>query len=404
MHRLSSSLRTRSAEEGLKYAQEIAANLGITRVTDTTWLDRIGIPVYASIRPNAAVGSLCVNAGKGLRDVEAKIGAYMEAIEFSYAEYGFPKVPILESSPAEIEESYKGRIKFVDFCPLVGRVVSPNELMMAVHAHDLIGDHQVLLPAELTFIPFNTNFNKKVFGQSSNGLCSGNTIDEALVHGLCELMERDVQAFNFISDRSTFVHLDKCSSEISSLIDKIKDADLILTVRHTETEFGFSYFQAFIMEPIPESPISIATGSGLHLIKEVALIRAICEAAQSRLSHIHGGRDDIIARVNYFEKLGRSIEIDAIHKMRDQVLSVSKKSDFSALPNHGEHVESISDALILITDKLQVCGVKSVISVSLTPENTPIQVVRVVAPSLESFDPSLKRMGPRLLKYVSDTK
>ena len=77
MHRLSSSLRTRSAEESLKYAQEIAANLGITRVTDTTWLDRIGIPVYASIRPNAAVGSLCVNAGKGLRDVEAKIGAYM---------------------------------------------------------------------------------------------------------------------------------------------------------------------------------------------------------------------------------------------------------------------------------------------------------------------------------------
>jgi ribosomal protein S12 methylthiotransferase accessory factor len=88
MHRLSSSLRRRSAEETLRIiANDIAPQLGITRVTDTTWLDRIGIPVFASIRPDALKGSLCVNAGKGLRSVEAKIGAYMEAIEFSLAQY-----------------------------------------------------------------------------------------------------------------------------------------------------------------------------------------------------------------------------------------------------------------------------------------------------------------------------
>jgi DHA3 family macrolide efflux protein-like MFS transporter len=80
MYRLSSSLRSRSVEESLKYAEEIAPRLGITRVTDTTWLDRVGIPVFASIRPAAAAGSLCVNAGKGLREIEAKVGAYMEAM------------------------------------------------------------------------------------------------------------------------------------------------------------------------------------------------------------------------------------------------------------------------------------------------------------------------------------
>jgi ribosomal protein S12 methylthiotransferase accessory factor YcaO len=51
MHRLSSSLRRRSAEETLRIiANDIAPQLGITRVTDTTWLDRIGIICQYSAR------------------------------------------------------------------------------------------------------------------------------------------------------------------------------------------------------------------------------------------------------------------------------------------------------------------------------------------------------------------
>ena len=59
-----------------------------TRVTDITRLDWAGVPVYASIRPEAYPGSLCVNAGKGVTPLEAQVGAYMEAIEYAFAEYG----------------------------------------------------------------------------------------------------------------------------------------------------------------------------------------------------------------------------------------------------------------------------------------------------------------------------
>ncbi|KAF3996845.1 YcaO-like family protein [Glaciimonas immobilis] len=404
MHRLSSSLRTRSAAETLKYAMEIAPRLGITRVTDTTWLDRIGIPVYASIRPAAATGSLCVNAGKGLHDIEAKIGAYMESIEFAYAEFNDSKIPIIRSSPAEILASYNGRIDFVDLCPLMDRTILAEELMMAVCARDLLDTNEVLLPAELIFIPFHSELNRKVFGQSSNGLCSGNTTDEAIVHGLCELMERDVQAFNFIYDRSALVDLDCLSPEVTSLIRKIKNAGLIISIRHTESSFGFAYFQAFLMEAHPESPISIAIGSGLHLIKEVALVRAICEAAQSRLSHIHGGRDDLIERAKYFERLGRPIELQAIYQLRNDAQSPTKRISYSTINDSSKDIRSIADALGLIIRRLQAYGLKSICFLPLTPNNSPIQVVRVVVPSLESFDPSLKRIGPRLGKYVSDTK
>lgn len=61
MFRLSSSFRTRSAEDSLKLAKTIAREMGVTRVTNVTWLDKIGIPVFAGIRPYASKGSLNVH-------------------------------------------------------------------------------------------------------------------------------------------------------------------------------------------------------------------------------------------------------------------------------------------------------------------------------------------------------
>lgn len=105
MKKLSSSLRARSAESTLSIAKAIAAERGITRVTDTTWLDKIGIPVCASIRPYASKGSLAVHAEKGLSHIEAEIGAYMEAIEFSFAQEDSSALQVVMKTPREISAS-----------------------------------------------------------------------------------------------------------------------------------------------------------------------------------------------------------------------------------------------------------------------------------------------------------
>src|ERR1700690_4612844 len=99
---LSSSLRTTPPQVTLARARARAPALGISRVTDITRLDRVGIPVYASIRPSALPGSLCVNAGKGLRPIEAEVGAYMEAIEFALAEVGASHVGVVKATAREV--------------------------------------------------------------------------------------------------------------------------------------------------------------------------------------------------------------------------------------------------------------------------------------------------------------
>jgi len=60
------------------------AGLGISRVTDITRLDRLGLSVHASVRPRGR--SLCVHAGKGMRPEESRVGALMEAVELALAE------------------------------------------------------------------------------------------------------------------------------------------------------------------------------------------------------------------------------------------------------------------------------------------------------------------------------
>ncbi|MBV4480743.1 YcaO-like family protein [Pseudomonas khavaziana] len=404
MQRLSSSLRRRSAEETLSIiTNDLAPRLGITRVTDTTWLDRIGIPVFASIRPDALKGSLCVNAGKGLRPAEAKIGAYMEAIEFSLAQYNTAQLTLVESTPRQLIDSHEGRIAFNQFCMLYGFSANADALIMAIEVEDVLREKKVLAPAELVFIPYPENPGQQLFGESSSGLASGNDLVEASVHAMCELMERDVQAFNHLHDRSCLVHLDQYSAEIAALISKVNDAGLSLSVRYTENCFGLAYFQAFIMEESPQAPISVATGSGLHPIKEIALIRAICEAAQSRLSHIHGGRDDIIERVKYFEKKGRSVELEAISRLRNVATSREQMIDYSAIDCQEAAIPTIEAAWTLLIERLQAIGLSSVLRVVLSKATDDITVVRIMIPGLETFEPGLKRVGPRLLTYVKQS-
>lgn len=401
MHLLSSSLRIRSPESTLRIAKLFAKRLQITRVTDTTWLDRIGIPVYASIRPAAASGSLCVNAGKGARKIDAEVGAYMEAIEFALAEYGVSGVTTHISTPAEVAASSQGSFSFNSLCPILGTSVDPNGRIDAVVANEIAGNGHSLLPAELIFIPYGIEDGQLIFGESSNGLCSGNSVEEATVHGLCELIERDVQSLDYFRDHSQKVVLDIYSDDVALMVTKIREAGLGLAVRYTPNIFGIPFFKAFLTEASDHTPVSIATGSAAHPMKQIALVRSISEAAQSRLSHIHGGRDDIIRRTSYFEKAGRHAELQAIARLRNHAFENNDTINLSAIPDC-ECGTSIGSVLSFLLDALNRAGIQTAYRVPLTKGSDELQVIRVVVPGLESFQPTLKRVGPRLLRYVKE--
>ena len=98
--------------------------------------------------------------------------------------------------------------------------------MDAVEVESVLDGKHSLVPAELVFIPHCGNVGQRIFGESSNGLSSGNSILEASLHGVCELMERDVQALDFIHERSVLVDTENVKPDITELIDMIEGITL----------------------------------------------------------------------------------------------------------------------------------------------------------------------------------
>lgn len=398
---LSSSLRSRSAEESLILARPLALERGVSRVVDTTWLDRLGIPVYAAIRPNAAKNSLNVHAGKGFTHAEAKIGAYMEAIEFSFAELGRSHVTPHLATPLDILDSFENRIRFTDFCPSQHQTaeVQADDAIAVVEADELLSLHRkVLVPAELVHYPY-TGPGIRLYGSHMNGLASGNTVEEATVHALAEVMERHVESFLKLGARSYWVDPRTLPPRLRAMVERFESAGMAFHLRYAPNEFGLAHLSGFVLED-SDSPAAMASGMGFHCNSDIAAVRAIAEAAQSRLTTIHGGRDDLVALHLLFNRLGKEREQAVKAQMRQSVADRTHSIPFSDVPDmKASTIEAAHGAL---TAGLQRAGLHHMARVVLTDERCPFQVVRIIVPGAEHYNPDHKRVGPRLLRYFKE--
>jgi ribosomal protein S12 methylthiotransferase accessory factor len=377
-----------------------APALGISRVTDITRLDRVGLPVYASIRPTAIPGSLCVNAGKGLHPIEAEVGAYMEAIEFALAEPGAAGVPTVSARCRDVLDGKRRPEAILDLCPRLGTRVRLDAPLDCVEAEDIVTGRTALVPAELVFVPFRpSKRHVSLFGATSNGLASGNERMEATVHGLCEVIERDIKAFEAVTDTSVPVDLDTVEGPAKALVDTIREADLDLYVRTVKNGFGMAYFFAVINDRDAYLPHLLNGGFGCHPHRSVAFVRAVAEAAQSRLSYIHGGRDDLTDVQTRFRgwtaaRKRKFVKTIVERSSRGRPVAMADVDDLS------ETVTSVESCNEVLLERLAALGFDHVYRVTLTAPTDELQVVRVVVPRAELFLETVPRVGMRLRDHA----
>jgi ribosomal protein S12 methylthiotransferase accessory factor len=394
------SLRCRPLGETLAYARSFAATLGITRVTDVTRLDRIGLPVYSSIRPGALDGSLCVNSGKGILPQEAEAGAYMEAIEFAMAEPNRAGLDIYRATPYDILDGHQRREAILDFCPMMDTRISLDESITGVAAKDLLSGNFFLVPAELAFMPYPAP-HVRYFGSHTNGLSSGNSRCEAQIHGVLEVIERDIMSFQTVS--AQYLRLDPASYPASLLpiAERIASAGLELVVRYGPNLFGIPFFAATVIDHQTEDPLYINGGFGCHTLPEIALNRAVAEALQSRLTFIHGGRDDLIQDYLRFSGLSFRQRRDTFARAVRRVKTSSGSIHFAAIPYPDWSFQGLEQYLDHLLDLLQPRGMDHILSVDFLPSDLPLQVVKIIIPKMEFFTRENPRLGPRLRAYAS---
>lgn len=204
-----------------------------------------------------------------------------------------------------------------------------------------------------------------------------------------------------MKNTSRLVLRDCAVETLDPLFNRVERAGLSAVVRYTPSVIGLPCFQGFILEPSDDAPIAISCGSGLHLCRDIAAVRALAEAAQSRLSYIHGGRDDLIERFKYFSTDGREAELDAVARLRRDVNDTRESITYSSIEDANPEIHSIESALECLLQRLRRNGFSQVLRVVLSKHDSPLAVVKIVIPGMESFQPALKRAGPRLSRYIA---
>lgn len=289
------AVRAVPVEETWERVRAVLSRAGITRLADITMLDDIGMPVWQAVRPGSA--NLSVSQGKGLEAVQAKVSAAMESIELHCAEE--PGLPSVHASATEMDQAGRTRVDLADVqLDEVGAVTAHTALRWCPVTNLATGT-DCWWPWDAVAVDFRMRpaWYPPGIRVTSNGLASGNTLAEATRQGLCELIERHAMARARVT---ADVWVDAVAPRppargagVAGLLRRLTRAGCtVQVVDVTHPELAVPTFMARVWSTsLPQW----FAGSGAHGDPEVALLRALTEAVQSRLTAIAGVRDDVQA-------------------------------------------------------------------------------------------------------------
>ncbi|RMF30040.1 MAG: hypothetical protein D6752_04860 [Candidatus Nitrosothermus koennekii] len=428
---MNGSSRTIPIKDTLQKVEPIAKSIGVTRIADITHLDILRIPNYSAVLPGTE-DYIWVYSGKGPTRAHARASALMECIErySSLPSRSIFKDRLIRASYEEMSKEY-GRDNVIHPDDVVEPLKFPyNDDMPLdfIAGIDLFTNEQIFVPAGIALSRYDPDYKHAVnpFKFShTNGLASGNVIEEAICHSLCEVIERDavslaelrssaipfhklanaIEHLNregykidqidpdlFVDDPDIFdeVLLDKVEFPFAKyLINRFKEENIPLLVKDITSDIGIPTFIATSIQWITDDYGYLAEGHGTHPDARIALVRAITEVSQTRAANIQGARDDL-RKMDY--RMGNTAENKAW-----QFMHSSKVKDFNSITSYEN--DDILDDIDLILKNLKRVGLDRAIIVDLTNDELSIPVVRAIVPGLETFKVSKSVIGWRARRY-----
>lgn len=393
------SHRIKSPKETIEATEDKLRIAGITRLTEITHLDRVGIPVFSAIRPTAQEGSVSIYAGKGATVEQAKASAMMEGFE----RYSGEKQDI-DNKRMKIDtfDNIENAINPKDLIlPKITETYNLNNTKLEwIEATDIINEKEVYIPANAIFHPYIPSREEipspiALFKGNTNGLASGNIIEEAVLHGMFEVIERDAWSIFEITKRNKR-EIDKSSIEneiILDLLDKFEKEGIKIKLIDLTADLDVPTIAASADDTVLKDAALLTLGVGTHLDPEIAVIRALSEVAQSRATQIHGTREDTVRadfmRKTGYERMKKSNKHYFIEE--DEKVKLSDIEDKSS--------NTVKKDIETTIEEIQKVGLNQVLFTDLTREELGINVARAVIPGAELYTLDNERLGTRSLEY-----
>ncbi len=236
--------------------------------------------------------------------------------------------------------------------------------------------------------------------QNTNGLASGNNEAEATFHAVCELVERDAAT---LWSLLSIEHKQGCCVSPESfgdplvleLVERFERAGLAIRLFDQTTELGIPTVLA-VSGPARRDfskHFDIATGAGTHPLAHRAALRAITEAAQTRVTSIAGARDDVMPGL---------YRIEGAEEAFDLLAAAPAPRAFAPPP---QAIPGQADSLLrALLAALAAGGVIDLVAVPLGDERYGVSVVHVLSETLEDRGPNINwRPGLRALDMLAST-
>ena len=398
--------RVRDPKETIEINEGKLRTAGITRLTEITDLDRVKIPVFSAIRPTAQSGGVSVYAGKGATVEQAKASAMMEGFERYSAER---QDKDSERTFVDTYNNIKKGLSNVD------NALDPKDLLLPknygnenvensrlewIEAEDIISEESIYVPSNAVFHPYIPTREVSpspiaIFKGNTNGLASGNIIEESVLHGIFEVVERDAWSiFELTKRNKKEISQDTIENDtINELLDKFASQGIDIKLMDITADLKITTVAASADDTVLKDPALLTLGVGTHLNPEVAVIRALTEVAQSRATQIHGTREDTI-RADFMRKAG----YEHMKKMNRHYFQREDETiDLADIEDKSSH--SIKRDIETSIEEVQKAGFNQVLYTDLTREEIGINVARVIIPKAELYSLDEERLGTRALEY-----
>jgi len=399
----------------------LTTKIGITRIADITRMDRLNIPNYSAVLPGTE-DYIWVYSGKGPTKNHAKASVIMESIErFSSLPANFSGL-IVKGRYGELAKSHNV-LKYDEVMEPLSFQLNENMVMDYCTGYDLLNKKETLIPLPLAlfrYTPKPPSINPYSYFHT-NGLASGNVLEEAICHGLCEVIERDavsiadfassafqyhvlksventvlrsgrrikqLEAKKFTDDSSIYpdINLEKISYlPVKKIVNRFKHCNISLIVKDITTDLGIPTFIASSAEWVNHDYGYLVEGHGTHPDARIAILRAITEVAQSRAANIQGSRDDL-RKMKYDPE-------DSDENRSWQFMKAGYEREFSEVPSIEN--EDILDDINLMLSRLRETGLSKAIVIDLTNPELQMPVVRIIVPGLETFKINKQVVGSR---------
>jgi YcaO-like protein with predicted kinase domain len=159
------------------------------------------------------------------------------------------------------------------------------------------------------------------------------------------------------------------------LLARYRAAEVAVRVWDVTSDILLPCFVALAVAPDGADGVEPELGSGCHADRDVALSRALSEAAQARLTRISGARDDFVP-----ETYGDSAKADRLD-IAAQWLRAPARRVFQDAP--GCAGPTLRHDLDTALARLDAAGLRQVAYVDLSRADFGIPVARVIVPGLE---------------------